>query len=262
MQKKQIETIINNLPPLPESLDTINNYLMNPEDFYIPLRKIIEEDALLSAHIIQTINSPLYGLPNTINNVQRAIALLGMSTVSGIALQIIVKDMFNLNLSPYNMSEQDFINLSINQTKLAKKICIDEYEYTAKEVIPTSFLLEIGKAVSSQVILDSKQDLAFIEAIQNNPFDLPNIERTFIGMSSYDITALIFKHLNINDEIIENIVNLDTNSYKASKLLYTLSLSFDNKGYTSKERVDYVLDFARKNNLNEKIFHEALQSFL
>ena len=74
--------------------------------------KILEKDPLLTADILKAANSPLYGFSREINAISQAVGLFGMGTVRGFALASIVKKSFELNLSPYGITNEMFSNLS------------------------------------------------------------------------------------------------------------------------------------------------------
>lgn len=64
-------------------------------DVGIPeLANLIKKDAVLTAHILKTINSSLYSLRSKVAQVDRAVAYMGIRTVRNIVLSLGIKDLF------------------------------------------------------------------------------------------------------------------------------------------------------------------------
>lgn len=237
---KQVEKYINELPPLNESIQKINESLANPVEGFAILVKTIEKDPLLTALILNAANSPLYGFSSKIGDIKRAVSLLGLNTVTGIALNVLIKNMFKINFLPYNLSEQQFLELSLKYNLVAKQVCSNEKLHLLKIISPISFLLEIGKAISSQIIIQNNLTDLFIEKAKSGmPYYL--IEKELIGISSYEITGLILKKFNFNQDLVDILLNifsqenLVNEKLEVARLLIQIINMFDNKFNLKKE---------------------------
>lgn len=69
---------------------------------------MVEKDPMLTANILRSANSPLYGFSQEITTIARAISLFGMATIRGFALSSTIKKSFSINLEPYGITTQDF----------------------------------------------------------------------------------------------------------------------------------------------------------
>lgn len=229
---KQIEILINQLPPLSESAQKINESLNDPVYGFNLLVKTIEKDPLLTTLILNASNSPLYGFTSKISDIKRAVSLLGVNAVSGMALNILIKNMFKLNLFPYGLTENKFSELSLQYSVIAKQLCIEENTSLLKILIPISFLLEIGKVISSQVIIQNNIEEIFKEKIKSGE-KIYLIEKELIGISSYEITGLILKEFNFNQDLIDILLNifsqenLENEKLEVAKLLVQIIDMFD-----------------------------------
>jgi HD-like signal output (HDOD) protein len=106
MTKTLLENI-DNIPPLPESVQAVERVYNNPDSTLEDMQKAIETDPLLTANILRLVNSPAYGLKNKITSVKQAVALLGKDAIRTFALGSVVND-FKIDLSPYGMTAEEF----------------------------------------------------------------------------------------------------------------------------------------------------------
>jgi len=85
---------IRNIPTLPAIVIQIIKTTNNPTSSARDLNKIITNDQAIAAKILQMANSSFYGLSTKVNNLNRAITLLGFNTVRSLALSISIVDHF------------------------------------------------------------------------------------------------------------------------------------------------------------------------
>ncbi|HED33346.1 MAG TPA: HDOD domain-containing protein [Gammaproteobacteria bacterium] len=98
------------IPPQPHILSDIQN----ANDDLTAISSIIIKDVALSSGLLQTINSPYYGLANHITSIQQAAVLLGLKAVKNIIncqlLQAESGNYKNKNLSDFWQSATDVAN--------------------------------------------------------------------------------------------------------------------------------------------------------
>jgi HD-like signal output (HDOD) protein len=70
------------IPPRPDILTHLDAEARKDDPDYRQIEKLISADVGISAALIKTINSPLYGLRTKVSSVHQAISLLGMSSVT------------------------------------------------------------------------------------------------------------------------------------------------------------------------------------
>jgi HD-like signal output (HDOD) protein len=79
------------IPPRPAVVTAVMDEQRNPEPDTRRIANLIATDVGLSAAVLKTINSPMYGLRRQINAIDQAVALLGMrnvaTLVTGLALR-------------------------------------------------------------------------------------------------------------------------------------------------------------------------------
>ncbi len=182
--KKTIETI-RELPTLPLVANKINAILHDPKSSVSDLSKIIEKDQSITAKLLKLVNSAHYGLPQKVNNINQAIALLGYRNISYIVMTLSVFDTLK-NLESKSFDRRKFwvhsIAVGILSQKLAK-----ECDYLLVEDIFTSGLLhDLGKVFLDgfmheefEAIINKaeKDGIAFIDA-EHELFD---VDHTMVG---------------------------------------------------------------------------------
>jgi putative nucleotidyltransferase with HDIG domain len=141
--KKTMETI-RELPTLPLVANKINAILHDPKSSVSDLSKIIEKDQSITAKVLKLVNSAHYGLPQKVNNINQAIALIGYRNISYIVMTLSVFDALK-NLKNNGFDRRKFwvhsIAVGILSQKLAK-----ECDFVLVEDIFTSGLLhDLGK---------------------------------------------------------------------------------------------------------------------
>ena len=74
------------LPPLDDTILKIQRICVDKNSSLADLVKVVESDPMLTANILKSSNSPLYGFSREIKNISHAVSLFGMATVRGFAL--------------------------------------------------------------------------------------------------------------------------------------------------------------------------------
>ena len=110
------------LPPLDDTVVKVQAVCSNENSSLGDLAQIIAKDPMLTANILRSANSPLYGFSREITTIEKAVSLFGMATVRGFALSSAVKKNFKINLDPYGITSHDFLNISISFLVISKRI--------------------------------------------------------------------------------------------------------------------------------------------
>ncbi len=199
---------IKTLPPLDDTVIQIQRIHADENSSINDLTKVVEKDPMLTANILRSANSPLYGFSQEITTIARAISLFGMATIRGFALSSAIRKSFSINLEPYSITGQDFLNISIMQNTLM-------YHWYSKinpkklEVLsPASFMLEVGKIVLAHELVENNQDIEFKEKIKKTTgsVDLALLETEIFDMTNEEVTAKIFEQWNLETELINSIL--------------------------------------------------------
>lgn len=196
------------LPPLDDTVIQIQRLHADENSSISDLTKVVEKDPMLTANILRSANSPLYGFSQEITTIARAISLFGMATIRGFALSSTIKKSFSINLEPYGITTQDFLNISIIQNALMYNWHSKVNPKSLEILSPASFMLEIGKIVLAHELAENKQDVEFREKLKNisSPIDLALFETEILDISNEEVTAKIFEQWNLETELSSSIL--------------------------------------------------------
>lgn len=256
---------IKQLPPLPESAMQIEAVYQNPDSSFNDMVKILEKDPLLTADILKAANSPLYGFSREINAISQAVGLFGMGTVRGFALASIVKKSFNLDLSPYGISNDMFSALSKKQHGLMTAWCLRKENKLLGVLSPAAFLVEIGKVlIAQQIMTDGKQE-AFRDALANLQ-DVEAAEREIVGVDTPEVSATIFAQWKFEEALVDVIGNCQNpenaaeEDKRAARILHVVRVAVPINGTVTDASVAAAKGLIEKYDLDMESFDTAIEN--
>lgn len=195
------------LPPLDDTVMKIQSICMDKNSSLGELSEVIANDPMLTANILKAANSPLYGFSREVKNINHAVSLFGMSTVRGFALSSAIRQNIKIDLSPYNLNNKDFLEI----TSLQSALMLNWYGKIEREMldvlVPASFLMEVGKLILSHEIKERGLDGEFKEKIKtfSTTTEISEYENEVFGFDNEQITAKIFEQWNLEIELVEAI---------------------------------------------------------
>ena len=255
---------IKQLPPLPESALKIEEVYKDPDSTFNDMAKILQKDPLLTADILKAANSPLYGFSREINAISQAVGLFGMGTVRGFALASIVKKSFDLNLSPYGITNEMFSKLSKDQHALMTSWCLKKENRLMGVLSPAAFLVEIGKVLIAQQVIADKKETEFRRALEELQ-DVEAAEREIVGVDTPEISATIFAQWKFEEglvDVIRNCQNPDTakeEDKKAAQILNVVRVAVPINGAVTDESIQAAKELIQKYELDMDGFNQAIE---
>lgn len=207
------------LTPLPKTVLDIEAFKKTDNYDTNDLVKIIEQDPLMVSTILKTANSAMFGFVSKIDSLSKAVALLGVNFTISIALASGIKNTLNSQLVVYGGDSDMFLRIANMQSNFVSLWMNQVDMELKKELILPSFLQESGKFLINNAVMDEGKKDDFLKQINERFDDISAVEKEFVGMSSADVTAAIFKHWNIAQSI--------TNSIKYSDDVSKVPLQFE-----------------------------------
>ncbi len=196
---------IDTLAPLPKTVLDIEEFKKTDNYDTNDLVKIIEQDPLMVSTILKTANSAMFGFVSKIDSLNKAVALLGINFTISIALASGVKNALNSQLAVYGGDSDMFLRIANMQSNFVSLWMNQVDMELKKELVLPSFLQESGKFLINNAVMDEGKKDDFLKQINERFDDISAIEKEFVGMSSADVTAAIFKHWNIAQSITNSI---------------------------------------------------------
>ncbi|WP_458699541.1 HDOD domain-containing protein [Sulfurospirillum sp. 1307] len=255
------------LPPLDDTVLKIQRICTDKNSSLNELIQVVESDPMLTANILKAANSPLYGFSREIKNVSHAISLFGMATIRGFALASAIKQNIKVDLSPYGISNNLFLDISQSQSALM----FNWYSKVNREMldllVPAAFMMEIGKIIISHELLEQKKDVEFKEKLKDikDVQELSELETQVVGFSNEDITSKIFEQWNLEGELVEIIrysnVDSDTPEHLLpyAKALFVVKNCINIFEQMSDASISKAKELIKSYKLDEEVFNNAVE---
>lgn len=256
---------IESLPPLPKTIIEIEEFRKKHNKEAIDLLEIIEKDALIISTLLKISNSAMFGFRSKVETPSRAINLLGINFTISIAIGGTVQNLLMSNLEPYGINSDDFMRASNISSTLANlwlsKIDIDLKE----EIILPALLQETGKFILSDLILSEKKSEDFKNKIASGS-SIEDVEKELLGATTNQITAQIFRHWKLSDNLInmiehvDDLSNANANFKKKSQILDVIKTACNVKDPLSEVNVAKAIKKATAYGFDVKIFIKAIET--
>lgn len=256
---------IQQLPALPESAVKLEAIYHDPNSNFNDMVKVLELDPLLTADILKAANSPLYGFTREINLISQAVNLFGMGTIRGFALAMIVKKSFTLDLSPYGISNTQFSDLSKAQNALAVTWYLRRKPQLMDLLSPASFLIEIGKVLIAQSLIEEGTQEAFKARLETAD-SIREVEEEFCETYTAEVSADIFNHWKFDEELIQLVRYSgqpdkleDESLQEASKALHVIRVATGLNGVFTDETLTKARALIEEYGLDLESFEAAIE---
>ena len=256
---------IESLPPLPKTIIEIEEFRKKLNKEAIDLLEIIEKDALIISTLLKISNSAMFGFRSKVETPSRAINLLGINFTISIAIGGTVQNLLMTNLEPYGITSDDFMRASNISSTLANiwvsKIDIDLKE----EIILPALLQETGKFILADLILNGKKSELFKSKIASGS-SIEDTEKELLGFTTNQVTAQIFRHWKLSDnlinmiEYVDDISNANENFKKKSQILDVIKTACNIKEPLSDENVTKAIKKAITYGFDIKVLAKAIET--
>ena len=263
--KNNILKKIESLPSLSKIVIEINDICSDSKSSIHEVAMIVKKDPISTATILKRVNSPLYGIMHNITSIDKAVTMLGKATTKAFILENVIKDVFKIDLSAYNITESNFSVVAQKRTSLMIK-WYSKVSFSKLNILATSAVISnIGQILISKEILETKQKDKFLKLIEDIP--LSEAERSIVGITSEEVTANILTHWNFNDILIKSIQylsnpkefdNLDNDIKPYVLANYVVHQAINNNGEINEESFDDLKIFLDKYNMNSEHFFDSL----
>jgi len=253
---------IDSLPPLPESVLKIESLFLEEEPNIDDIVKIIQLDPSLTADILAKVNAPYYGFSKSIVSILQAITLFGSNQIRSIVLSSSINRLFDIDLSPYEISTLEFSKICTMQSELLFQWYMGINIDKAREITPIAFLMETGKILIAKDILQNKKTKEFLADLRNYQ-DIAYVENMYTMMSTAQINTLVFKHLHLNDTFWEPMQYLDAEREVPQDMkeivlaLQIVRTAINIQEQLSESSIDKAITLLKKHNLNTDSFLRA-----
>lgn len=191
-----------NLFTLPEIYLRVRDVVDNPESTMDDLANALKFDPAISARLLKIVNSPLYGFPKQIDNIARAVTLLGMQPVNDLVASTTIGQTFTgmtVDLMDLPAFWRKSVRCAILAGKIAKATGIEESERFFIE----GLLRDIGHLVLYQTIPQRAQSALVEAGYLGSP--LAEVEQSSIGYDFTEVGAELIRFWGMPSQIEQAI---------------------------------------------------------
>jgi putative nucleotidyltransferase with HDIG domain len=248
---------VKNLPSLPELYLKIEEELKRPNPSIKRIDEIITKDMIMTAKILQIVNSAFFGLPQRIINPLQAINFLGIEVIKALVLLV---HFFSTDSSNemYHAHLTKLWDDSLKVATLSKKIALAEKldNKLVEEAFVGSLLHDIGKLVLWQID-DYFANLN--KQMRDFKISVTAAEYSLFETSHAEVGAYLLGVWGLPDPLIEMVAfhHKPSNSHDLS--FSPLTILHASNHIISKEPLDeaYLTDFTLQSTVNKWIRHFA-----
>jgi len=159
---------------LPEITFKIIQAVEDPRSTAKHLEDIIKHDVALSAKVLKVVNSAFYGLPRQVGSVERAIVLLGLSTVKNIAVATSMTKLFSGKDTSGALSPRELWRHSLACGVFCKLLAQFRHAENCDEIFVAGLMHDVGILVEKQVYPERLAEV--IELAQTRNIELCEAE--------------------------------------------------------------------------------------
>ena len=265
--KSSIIDSIKSLPPLSKTIIDVNTVYADDDSSIHDLAKVIENDPMIVANLLKAANSPLYGFGRDINSASQAVSLFGMGMTRSIALGNSVRKLLNVDMQPYGITSETFADISSKQATLMLNWYKKVDAKKAEKLYLAAFLQETGKILIASDIIQEDEVTTFSSEVEMSN-DLAQVERSYVDVSSSEVTAKVFEHWKFDSDFI-NMIKFADKPAAAPEELQEFSLALNivktiipiNKPL-SEQAINFGLKKASNAGYNHELLEDSIDDML
>ncbi len=191
---------IDSIATLPHIATEILSMMRNNNATMRHIAVVIEQDPSVTAKILKVANSPLWGYSGRVENVQRALVMLGLKQVSNIVIAISLYSTFaKLKPNPF-FDRAKFWLHSVGTAQVARKFTSQIGLHFHGEEFVAGLLHDLGKMVLDQFWGDLFQEI--IQEARETSQPIFSVEQKRLGCSHAEIGAYLLQNWNFPSSIV------------------------------------------------------------
>ncbi|TKX29144.1 HDOD domain-containing protein [Campylobacter estrildidarum] len=201
------------LPSMPDTISKLRKYIEESRN-NLEISKvadIISSDPLMTAKLLRLANSPFYGFSREITSLNQVVSLLGIGNIINTIMADSVRDTFKVDVSPYGLNTNDFMNKCSEETAFIADWLNDEDKKLSHFLVPCALILRLGIVIFSNFLIQNKKNAEFLEYLKKIDFrDLSLAENEFLGVDHISFLGFLLYRWNFDEILTETICFIRT----------------------------------------------------
>lgn len=203
---QKIQTFIDQLEPLSQTLLDIQNVCDDEHSSVSDLIKVIKQDPVTSGIILNATKSPMYAF-KSITSIDQAVSIFGKRTIKALTLNGLKSTLGKIDLHPYQINEAIFSNIA----QLRMALMQNWYTKVNKEHLPklliSALLGNIGQILIAKEIIANQKSDEFTHMLKTAKSK--EVEYNFLHTTTSAVTSDILYFWKISSDVIDSISYAD-----------------------------------------------------
>jgi putative nucleotidyltransferase with HDIG domain len=199
---KKVVAGMKTLPALPRVYNALVSALADPEVALEDVAAIVEQDAAITAKILQLVNSSFFGLSRTIGSIQQATGYLGMNMLRDLVLSMEVFRAFERGDAPEGFSLEYEQAHATRTARVARNLFEDKA--MRENAFAAAMLHDVGKLIHATMLPKSYEEAILLCSTGRTFHDA---EQDVIGVSHAEIGAFLLGIWGMPYPIVEAVAH-------------------------------------------------------
>ncbi len=185
---------------LPEAYLKLKAVIDRPNTTVQHVAEAISHDPALTTRVLRLVNSPYFGLPNPIDNIPRAVSLLGTQQIHDLALATAIAHSFS-GIDPKRCNLASFWRGSVFCGLVSQQLGRVCAIATAERLFVAGLLSDLGHLILYQSI--PQETLHAEQLAQEESRPLVEVEREVLGLDYARVGATLMRQWRLPETLIE-----------------------------------------------------------
>ena len=201
--RRIIRKNVNSIPPLPEVIIKLREYINDPDVDYRKLAEIIEREQGLTVNILRLANSAYFGGMGQIKSIQLAMTRLGLRRIHQMAVAVCIEPFAAGEIKGYDLGPRALWSHSLATALTAEAIAAESGMTDTADAFTAGLLHDIGKTVLGNF---AEVDLRKIMSqVDEREISFDDAEREVMGVDHAEVAAILLSRWKIPQEIVEAV---------------------------------------------------------
>jgi putative nucleotidyltransferase with HDIG domain len=199
--REQITSMVSVLPTVPAITHKLLKVVSEPHCDADDIGRVIRYDPALTASILRAANSVFLGFSKPVSSLAEATMRLGTKWIVQLALSSVVHSNLRKPAKGYGLDAQGLWQHSAAVAIMSDALCMQVNVPNNGVVYTAGLVHDVGKLVLEQLVSDRLYEIE--QAVAEEGMTFEEAERHVFGLDHAEVGALILKHWNLPEDIIE-----------------------------------------------------------
>jgi HD-like signal output (HDOD) protein len=196
---------LQDIPRPPRALDKLVSAEFMATASSSVLNDLMTGEPQITAKVLASVNSPLYGLQKPLGSVGQAVTYLGMNTVRGICMQYMLNDSFKAASPDLRIFYETTFEASACSSELCFKLA-QLLQMPDPGSLVTQVVLSYLGPLATYSLLDKA---VVISLAQSGPVERTRMEQEQLGLCAAEIGRLLMQTWKVPDGLIQDVRDID-----------------------------------------------------